>query len=128
MNEIRQQALRDAAKDVCMYCSRRAPGAGRARRGPSDSGNWVHDIGTKDVLCPATSILNRLESETGPTTDGMPDDEDDGWNQPVLGCPDCGIIPDSRGCACGEQEKGFFTRAEEEALSAEADYWEDEIK
>jgi hypothetical protein len=54
----RNQALRDAAQDVCMVCGGRA--TGRPLRGPNPAGNYTHG----DDLCPATAIWSRIHFES----------------------------------------------------------------
>ena len=54
--------LREAAKDVCMYCGGRALGK-RTVSGPNQAGNYIHaDPSTtgRDALCMASAIYSRL--------------------------------------------------------------------
>ena len=74
MTHEREQALRDACGDVCMYCGHRAPGYTDAE-GPNAAGNYVHadmivstsvypeSLERRRVLCVASSIWQRIAYE-----------------------------------------------------------------
>lgn len=61
---IMADAAERCARDVCMYCGRRALGYGDAI-GPNQAGNWIHRSvsGTHDALCDATGIWARRSHE-----------------------------------------------------------------
>jgi len=72
----RQAALREAAKQTCMYCSGNARGYTIGVAGPNSAGNYMHEVpedswAKESVLCKATSIWaliyyeDRLASEGG---------------------------------------------------------------
>ena len=74
--QTRQDALREAARQVCLYCSGNARGYMLGVAGPNSAGNYTHEVpedswAKEGVLCRATSIWsliyyeNRLASEGG---------------------------------------------------------------
>lgn len=70
--DIRQRALKDAAKVTCPYCDNRMTSHNaHPVHGPEGSGNWIHTRidGGKSALCLSSSILNMIEYErnTGPS-------------------------------------------------------------
>lgn len=68
--DSRALALLLACRDVCMYCGKRAPGAGPAT-GPNEAGNYVHlQQGYPPRLCAATSIHSRIRFEAPPLNAG----------------------------------------------------------
>jgi hypothetical protein len=66
-NQAREEAFRDACRDVCMYCGQRVPGY-TAAEGPNNAGNFVHrDTATTRVprneLCIASAVWARINYE-----------------------------------------------------------------
>lgn len=55
--KTRQDALVDAAKDICPYCGGRAPAG--VLRGPNESGNFTHGA----AICAASAIWSRIAME-----------------------------------------------------------------
>lgn len=81
--KVREAALRDAAKDVCMYCRKRGSGFNEAVI-RNDVGNYIHQshetftaLGPQEALCKATGIHARMMFEAARTADpkGEKDDE-----------------------------------------------------
>lgn len=67
LRAIKEKVRREAARDVCTYCSRHTLGYLAAQPANNGSGNWIHrpTDGPLDgmKLCVATGIYNRMAFE-----------------------------------------------------------------
>jgi len=69
-NQAREVALRDACRDVCMYCGFRCPQWDSSVDGPNAASNYTHQSlsSLQTVLCEASSVWSRIayEKKYGP--------------------------------------------------------------
>ena len=68
LKTARQEALREAARQTCMYCSGNARGYTLGVAGPNSAGNYTHEVpedswAKEGVLCKATSIWSLIYFE-----------------------------------------------------------------
>ena len=75
LQTTRQEALREAARQTCMYCSGNARGYTLGVAGPNSAGNYTHEVpedswAKEGVLCKATSIWSLIYYEDRLTSEG----------------------------------------------------------